>query len=160
MRRPAIRRVRDWDSSRETLPRIAPLPAPFAMDDDDDEEDKATLARFIPIDSEVRALLDDPEQTLAYIRKVRASIPDADTALDSLVSVHEDRVARLAKERAQAAAIVAYAPPVAANDVRKPTKKTPTKSVDQTLLRLQPHVWKIVYSTICVWGLIQLALTR
>src|SRR5688500_6928138 len=157
MRRPTIRRVREWSPSHETLPRF-PLPTLIATEDED-EDDEATLARFIPIDSEVRALLDDPEQTLAYIRKVQASIPDPDSALDSLVSVYEERVARLEKERAHAAAIVAQTA-VAANDVRKPVKKKPAKSDHRTLVKLEPHLWKIVYSTICLWGLLQLALTR
>lgn len=135
-----------WTSpSRAAMPTIV-----------DDEEETVTLARFVPVDSEVRALLDDPETTLAYIREVRASIPDPDSALDSLVAVYEERVARLEKDRAHAAAIVAQA------NVRRAAaaQPAPARSSEGPLARMQPHFWKIVYSTICVWGLLQLALTR
>lgn len=128
--------------------------------EEDDEADKATLARILPSNSEVRALLDDPEKTLAYIRKVQATISDHDSALDSLVAVYEDRVQRLAKERAHAEAIAAQAQ-VAADKARRAVETYRRPRAEKTMFaKLQPHVWKIVYSTICVWGLVQLALTR
>jgi hypothetical protein len=139
---------------------------PFVLHDDDDEAEKSTLARFVPINSEIRGLLDDPEETLAYIRTVQASMPDSDSALDSLVAVYEDRVERIKKERARRVNDVAP-PPVAASKSRDAAKATtfrkprqPTKPLDRALLKVQPHLWKIVYSTICVWGLLQLVLTR
>jgi hypothetical protein len=126
--------------------------------EEDDEDEMKTLARFIPINSEVRALLDgdDLQKTLAYIRKVQASIPDEDAALDSLVAIYEERVARLQKERVHAAAIISQTKVVAVQAPKRP-KPTPKP---RTMEKLQPHVWKIVYSGICVWGLLQLALTR
>lgn len=127
-----------------------------------DDDDAATLARLVPTDSEVREILDDPERTLAYMRKVQASIPDGDTALDSLIQVYEKRVERLEKERAQAIAIVAQAH-VDAEEARerdRAKKKKPLPLVDRTLVKMQPHLWKIVYSMICLWGLAQLALMR
>lgn len=187
-RRPTIRRVRDWEpntapdlrparvpldllppssSSRDTLQTV-PLALPILHDDDDDEMEKATLARYIPLKSDVHEIL-DPEQTLARIREVQASIADPDAALDSLVAVYEERVERLAKQRAHAAAIVAQAcsapesrathPRPGAKGNRGKTKRT-KKPLDRALVKLQPHLWKIVYSTICLWGLLQLALTR
>jgi hypothetical protein len=171
--RPTIRRVRDWDASsslraprvpldlvsiRETPPTM-PIARPYYEEDEDDDE-KATLARFIPIRSEVRALLDDPEETLAYMRKVQASIPDPDSALDSLVAVYEERVAWLERERAQAAELVTQMN-IAAERVRETARpKREVKPLDRVIVKLQPHVWKIVFSMISVWGLLQLALTR
>jgi hypothetical protein len=152
-------------SSRETSPTV-PIAKPYYAEDDEEEE-KATLARFIPLHSEMRALLEDPEETLAYIRKVQASIPDNDAALDSLVAVYEERVARLArleKERARAAETNVAATPKTvdekARSTVRPAKRTTVKPLDRALVKVQPHLWKIVYSTICVWGLLQLALTR
>lgn len=129
-------------------------------EEDEDEEEKATLARFIPLNSEVRALRGDPEETLAYIRKMQASIPDSDAALDSLIAVYEDRVARIEKERARADEMIAATNAVAerARESRRP--KQPLTPLDRAFVTLQPHLWKIVYSTICLWGLLQLALTR
>ena len=140
-----------------------PVARPYAEEDSDDDE-MATLARFVPIDSEIRELLDDPEETLAYMRKVQASIPDPDSALDSLVAVYEERVARLEKARAHTAAIVAQAN--AASDSTERARETARRKrvvvtpTDRLLLQLQPHLWKMVYGAICVWGLVQLALTR
>ena len=130
--------------------------------EEDDEEEKATLARFIPINSEIRSILDDPEETLAYIRKVQASVPDPDSALDSLVAVYEDRVERLAQERARAAEQAAeeQAAAARARDTVRPTKTSTSKPVTEVVTKLQPHFWKIVYSAICVWGLLQLAFSR
>jgi hypothetical protein len=130
-----------------------------------EEEERTTLARLIPLKSDVHAILDDPEKTLAYIRKMQASLPDPDSALDSLVAVYEDRVAKLAKERAHAAAIVAQAH-IAADETERPKPKprrkqtTTVKRNAGAMAKLQPHIWKIVFSTICVWGLVQLALMR
>jgi hypothetical protein len=162
-RRPTIRRVRDWDPPTSLrAPRVpldlAPIARPF-YEEDEDEEEKATLARFVPINSEIRAILEDPEQTLAYIRKVQASVPDPDSALDSLVAVYEDRVARLERERVQAVAIVAQANEHHARARETVRPKRETKSVG-AIAKLQPHLWKMVYGTICVWGLLQLMLTR
>lgn len=133
MRRPAIRRVRDWEPS--TLPRL-----PLVVEEDDDEP---TLARFVPI-------------------------PDGDGALDSLVAVYGARVERLKKERAHPAATVAPANAIAsavvtAAPTRSRGEKRTTKQatpLDRTFLKLEPHLWKIVYSAICLWGLAQLALIR
>jgi hypothetical protein len=142
---------------RETPQTIA-IARPYYEEDDEDEQ--ATLARFIPINSEIRALLDDPEGTLAYMRKVQASIPDPDSALDSLVAVYEDRVARLERDRAQAAELVTQMN-LAADRARATVRpKQEVKPIDRLIVKLQPHVWKIVFSTICVWGLLQLTLTR
>ena len=177
-RRPTIRRVRDWgpapmlspslraprvpldlvppSSGSLDTPRTLPIARPY-YEEDDEEEEKATLARFIPLNSEVRAILEDPEQTLAYMRTVQASMPDPDSALDSLVAVYEERVARLEKERAEAAAFVA---PMKAPEPRPLAKKRELRPVDRALVKLQPHLWKIVFSTISLWGLVQLMLTR
>ena len=143
-------------------PQAMPIARIYVEENDDEEDEMKTLARFVPINSEIRALLDgdDLEETLAYMRKVQASIPDEDAALDSLVAVYEERVARLQKEREHAAAIIAQAK-VVAEEPRRPVKpKTTPKPLDRALVKLQPHFWKIIYSTICVWGLLQLALTR
>lgn len=141
-----------------------PIARPYYEEDyADDEEEKATLARFVPINSEIRAILDDPEETLAYIRKVQASVPDPDSALDSLVAVYEDRVERLANERAHALELAAQANAVAERareTVRPKHAPKPAKPVELAITTLRPHLWKIVYSAICVWGLLQLALTR
>lgn len=179
-RRPTIRRVRDWAPSsagpeislsiasalrspavpRDLLtPKAMPIARPYYAEDDEEEE-QATLARFVPINSEVRALLDDPEQTLAYMRKVQASMPDSDAALDSLVAVYEERVERLNAERAKAAEIIAPPPPPPPARKPKIAASLPAKPADRAMTMLRPHLWKIVYSTICVWGLLQLALTR
>jgi hypothetical protein len=146
-------------SSRETAPTM-PIARPY-YEGDEDEEEKATLARFVPINSEVRALFEDPEETLAYIRKAQASLPDTDAALDSLVAVYEDRVARLAKQREHAAEVLVQKKIVVEEKARETARpKKNVKPLDRAVVKLQPHLWKIVYSTICVWGLLQLALTR
>ena len=142
--------------SRDTLEHIHVL----HEDDYDDEAEKETLARYVPRISELRALLEEPEETLAYMRKVQASIPDPDSALDSLVKVYEDRVERRAKER-ELADELAYAAAIAEQRARETARpKKPVSAVDRTMLTLQPHFWKVVYGVICCWGLVQLALTR
>lgn len=141
-----------------------PIARPYYEEDyADDEEEKATLARFVPLDSEIRSLLDDPEETLAYIRRVQASVPDPDSALDSLVAVYEDRVERLARERVRAQEIAAQEKIVAERALEtaraRRAQSAPTPA-SLAMAKLQPHFWKIVYSAICVWGLLQLAFTR
>src|SRR5262245_17136456 len=144
-RRPTIRRVKDWEPSvvslrpprvpldlvprakpveRETVKQFPAAPmtdvtveAPHRIDDPDPQGEAATLARFVPLDSEIRAILDDPEDTLAYMRKVQETLADPDSALDSLVAVYEERVAKIAREREEALAIVTKAK-IAAEDAR------------------------------------------
>lgn len=138
-----------------------PIARPYYLEDEEEEEEeKATLARFIPLNSEMRQLWGDPEETLAYIRKVQASIPDGDAALDSLVAVYEDRVARIEKERARAAEMIAQANAAGERESETARPKRQLTPLDRAVVKLQPHLWKIVFSTISVWGLLQLALTR
>jgi hypothetical protein len=134
--------------------------------------------RAVPIEELMRLAADEsprPPPVKSDIHEIvrapQEKAVDPDSALGDLVSAYEDRVERLEKERARLEAIIAKAninpdapqpKPIPRSQV--PTEKTKKKSaatpVNRAMAKLQPHLWTIIFSTICVWGLLQLVFTR
>jgi hypothetical protein len=184
-RRPTIRRVREW-SARGTLPPPPRLVRDEARDEARtlpaidawsalDEEDIATL---VPTNSEVRALFDDfeegldeQEETLLYARRAANDhvLPSDDDgndepseviALGDLLSLYERRTEELAEQRAHARAIAMQAetaPPAERERTRRRGQRRPSRR-EHFADFLGRHFYTIVFSLICVGGMLQLLL--